>query len=97
MYTQQAFPIGMMDFSTYEEAVIDLRTGDRLYLYSDDVTEETNPDDEPFGNERLLDALDESMELTLDESVQSLVDSVLSWRGATRLSDDLSVLAFEVQ
>ena len=97
MYTQQAFPIGMMDFSTYEEAAIDLRTGDRLYLYSDGVTEETNPDDEPFGDERLLHALDESRGLTLDESVQSLVDLVLSWRGAPHLSDDLSVLAVEIQ
>ena len=97
MYTQRAIPIGMMDFSTYEEAAIDLRTGDRLYLYSDGVTEETNPDDEPFGDDRLLHALDESRGLTLDESVQSLVDSVLSWSGATHLSDDLSVLAVEVQ
>ena len=97
MYTQPAIPIGMMDFSTYEEAVIDLRTGDRLYLYSDGVTEETNPDDEPFGDERMLHVLDESRGLTLDESVQSLVESVLSWHGATQLSDDLSVLAVEVQ
>ena len=97
MYTQQAFPIGMMDFSTYEEAAIDLRTRDRLYLYSDGVTEETNPDDEPFGDERLLHALDESRGLTLEESVQSLVESVLSWHGTTQLSDDLSVLAVEVQ
>jgi sigma-B regulation protein RsbU (phosphoserine phosphatase) len=97
MYSQQAIPIGMMDVSTYEEAALDLRTGDRLYLYSDGVTEETNPDDEPFGDERVLQALDESRELTLDESVQSLVESVLSWHGATQLSDDLSVLAVEVQ
>ena len=39
----------------------------------------------------------ESRELTLDESVQSLVESVLSWHGVTQLSDDLSVLAVEVQ
>ncbi len=97
MYTQQAIPIGMMDVSTYEEAAIDLRTGDRLYLYSDGVTEETNPDGEPFGDERVLQALDESRELTLEESVQSLVESVLSWHGVTQLSDDLSVLAVEVQ
>ena len=97
IYTQQAIPISMMDVSTYEEAAIDLRTGDRLYLYSDGVTEETNPDDEPFGDERVLQALDESRELTLDESVQSLVESVLSWHGVTQLSDDLSVLAVEVQ
>ena len=45
----------------------------------------------------LLHALDESRELTLDESVQSLVELVLSWHGVTQLSDDLSVLAVEVQ
>ena len=65
-------------------------------LYSDGVTEESNHLDEPFGDERLLHALDETRGLTLDESVESLVGSVLSWHGATHLSDDLSVLAVEV-
>ncbi|MEE8129422.1 MAG: SpoIIE family protein phosphatase, partial [Vicinamibacterales bacterium] len=53
-----AFPIGMMDGTTYTDTVIELRSGDRLYLYSDGVTEETNPEDVPFGNERLFETLD---------------------------------------
>ena len=96
MHNQPGFPVGMLDGSTYEEAVVDMRPGDRLYLYSDGVSEETNPEDEPFGNDRLMQALDASRAAALDDSVQSLVDSVLDWHGATRLSDDLSVLAVEL-
>ena len=97
MYNQPAIPIGMLHGSNYEETVVEMGPGDRLYLYSDGVSEETNPEDEPFGNDRLLQALDAFRASPLDDSVQALVDSVLNWRGATRLSDDLSVLAVEVR
>ena len=97
MYVRPAVPIGMMEGTIYEDHVLPVRPGDRLYLYSDGVSEETNGEDEPFGNERLVRALDASRLAPLNDSVQSLVDAVLDWRGAIRLSDDLSVLAVEIR
>ena len=91
------FPLVLMDGTTYADTVIELRSGDRLYLYSDGVTEETNPDDVPFGNARLLETLDGARTQTLDQSVEVLVGAVLSWRGRERLSDDLTVLALELR
>jgi sigma-B regulation protein RsbU (phosphoserine phosphatase) len=87
----------MMDGTTYTDTVIELQPGDRLYLYSDGVTEETNPDDVPFENERLFKTLDGARAQTLDQSVEVLVDAVLSWNGHERLSDDLTVLALEIR
>ena len=51
------FAIGMFDEAEYEESVIDLQRGDRLYLHSDGLTEEVNAQDEEFGDERLLTAI----------------------------------------
>ena len=51
------FPIGMIDEADYDESVIDLQPGDRLYLHSDGLNEEVNAQDEEFGNERLLSAI----------------------------------------
>lgn len=96
-YSHPAIPVGMMEGSTYVDSVIDVRPGDRLYLYSDGVTDETNDEDEPFGLARLLAALDESRSSTLGESVPSMVGRVVSWRGGARSSDDLSVLAVEMR
>ncbi len=90
------FAIGMIDEAEYDESVIDLQRGDRLYLHSDGVTEEVNAQDEEFGNERLLSAIAEGQALGLQETVESLVQKVLAWRGEERLSDDLSILAVSV-
>ena len=90
------FAIGMIDEAEYDESVIDLQRGDRLYLHSDGVTEEVNAQDEEFGNERLLSAIAEGQALGLQETVESLVQKVLAWRGEEHLSDDLSILAVSV-
>ena len=62
------------------------------------ILHQNSPLSDPMGEDfNYAEEFDESRELTLDESVQSLVESVLSWHGVTQLSDDLSVLAVEVQ
>jgi len=89
-------PIGMMDEVEYHESVIDLQPGDRLYLYSDGLTEEVNAQDEEFGDDRLLGAIADGQALGLDDTVESLVQKVIAWRGEDHLKDDVSILAIAV-
>jgi sigma-B regulation protein RsbU (phosphoserine phosphatase) len=89
-------PIGMMDAAEYHESVIDMQPGDRLYLYSDGLTEEVNARDEEFGDERLLGAIAEGQALGLEDTVESLVRKVIAWRGEEHLRDDVSILAIAV-
>jgi sigma-B regulation protein RsbU (phosphoserine phosphatase) len=88
--------IGMFDEAEYEESVIDLQSGDRLYVHSDGLTEEVNAQDEEFGDERLLSAIADGRALGLQESVESLVQKVIAWRGEEHLKDDVSILAVAV-
>jgi serine phosphatase RsbU (regulator of sigma subunit) len=90
------FPIGMIEGVEYDESVIQLRPGDRLYLHSDGLTEEVNAQREQFGDERLLSAVADGQHLSLGETVESLVQKVIAWRGSEHLSDDLSILAIAV-
>lgn len=90
------FPIGMIHGAGYDESVIELRPGDRLYFHSDGLTEEINSKDEEFGNERLLRAIADGQALGLQESVDSLVRNVIVWRGEDHLKDDVSILAVSV-
>ena len=90
------FAIGIIDDAEFEESVIDLQHGDRLYLYSDGLTEEVNPQDDEFGNERLLNAIAECQGFSLQDTIESLVQQVVAWRGEEHLRDDVSILAVSV-
>ncbi|HOW73025.1 MAG TPA: SpoIIE family protein phosphatase [Phycisphaerae bacterium] len=87
------FPIGMVEDADYEQSVIDLRPGDRLFLHSDGLTEEANAQGELFGDERLLGAIEAGRHLGLSEVVESLIRTVAGWRGDDHLRDDVSILA----
>jgi sigma-B regulation protein RsbU (phosphoserine phosphatase) len=90
------FPIGCFREAYYEESSLCLGHRDRLYLYSDGVTEAMNSNEKQFGERRLIDALDQSRDLLLEKSVMSLVGRVEDWCGNAKVVDDVSVLAFEI-
>ena len=90
------FPIGLIPEARWEEQVLGLNPGDRLYLYSDGVTESVNRQGEEFGKERLVRAISQSKTKPLKESLSFLSSSVEKWRGEGRLEDDISILAVEM-
>jgi sigma-B regulation protein RsbU (phosphoserine phosphatase) len=89
------FPVGMLADADYNEDVIELLPGDRIYLHSDGILEETDPSGTMFGRQRLHAELLSTRNLPLPESIDSLVGAVVSWRGNDTLSDDVTVLAIE--
>ncbi len=92
-----ALPIGVMKNAAYEDTVIDLLPGDRLYLYSDGLTDELNPSGEFFGTDRLHAAITEKQEFPLDECLDALIGNLMTWHGSDRFSDDLSIVALEIR
>jgi sigma-B regulation protein RsbU (phosphoserine phosphatase) len=87
-------PIGLG--STYEESITPVESGDRLYLYSDGVTEAMNSIGELFGGHRLLTAVDKGCSRSLHESIDLILDELRQWRGGGRPHDDISLVAFEI-
>ncbi len=90
-----ALPIGVAEESEYEDTVLDLVPGDRLYLYSDGVNEEINSENQEFGRPRLCSTLAGSNCLSLANSLDTLVQEVIEWRGDDRFTDDVSILGLE--
>jgi sigma-B regulation protein RsbU (phosphoserine phosphatase) len=91
----EGFPIGLAD-EVYQERSVCLRDGDRLYLYSDGVSEAMNPAGDQFGESRLLQAIVRGRTEPLQESVTNLLGEVTKWHGTGRPHDDISILAVEV-
>jgi phosphoserine phosphatase RsbU/P len=79
----------------YEQYNATLKAGGRLYLYSDGITEAMNPAREMFGQQRLLESLEQFANRPLPTSVSQLVEHVHGWREGAPMSDDVSILALE--
>jgi len=91
----RGFPIGLGD-GKYPEQTIALEPGQRLYLYSDGVTDTMSPSRELFGKTQLIQALDRQHGASVEASLDGLLDAVEAWRGSSRFNDDVSILALEV-
>jgi sigma-B regulation protein RsbU (phosphoserine phosphatase) len=87
-------PIGLGS-SEYSVHTITLQSGDRLYLYSNGLTEARDPEGQLFGEERLLSALEEGRSLSLQSSLAALTQSIERWGDRAAPSDDTSILAVE--
>ncbi len=90
------FPIGVNPEAPYQEHVVALGPGDRLYLYSDGIPEAVNADGLEYGTDQLLAVLDQSRAQSLADSLETLVVGVEHWCGTPHLKDDISVLGMEV-
>jgi len=91
----EGFPIGLTA-DPYEERSVRLGAGDRLYLYSDGVPEAMDAAGEPFGEARLLAAVEHERSEPLHDGTEALLGEIVRWHGSGRPQDDISILAVEV-
>ena len=89
------FPIGIMETAEYHEYIVPLEPGDRLYFYSDGVTEAIDNNSQMFGTSRLLDIIRREQTSTLDQSLSSILEKLTHWCDCRGFRDDVSLLALE--
>jgi sigma-B regulation protein RsbU (phosphoserine phosphatase) len=85
--------LGFLDHSSYEEASVPIGPGDLLVAYSDGVTDAVDGSDEPFGGERLLELLKESLKKPVDDVIDGVVAAVRQHAGEAPQSDDITIVA----
>jgi sigma-B regulation protein RsbU (phosphoserine phosphatase) len=85
-----------MDYAT--TAVDGLRSGDRILLYTDGLTEASRDGGEFFGDRQLDASLIAFRDLPLDQCPRRLVDAARRWTGdpAGALADDVTIVVLEL-
>jgi sigma-B regulation protein RsbU (phosphoserine phosphatase) len=92
----EGFPIGIVAKPEYSEKMINLNPGDRVFLYTDGLSEAEDIHDNSYGIERLADKILENKKQSLDDCVVSIMKSLNAWETSRGLEDDVSILAFEL-
>jgi phosphoserine phosphatase RsbU/P len=85
--------IGMLPAADYEEGEVDFQRGDVLLIFSDGVIEAENALRQPFGDERLVEALREHARLPAEELVAAVVERIRAFTGDAPPFDDITLLA----
>ena len=85
-----------MDGVKYKRNEYKLEAGDVLYLYTDGVTEATNMNDELYGDDRLIDALNVSCDdnTSVKDICLSVKEAVDRFVGEAQQFDDITMLSF---
>ena len=85
------FPLGVLESATYEGGQATLSPEDVLVVFSDGVTEALDPNDEQFGEERLLACLRESRALDVGTILENVLGAVSDFVKLVP-QDDVTVL-----
>jgi sigma-B regulation protein RsbU (phosphoserine phosphatase) len=84
--------LGILPMAQYQEAHVRLDPGDTLVLFSDGVTEEADPQDNQFGEERLAKLVASLHNRPASEIVQEIHRAVREFTQGAAAADDITVV-----
>ncbi len=76
----------------YNNHSVTLKPGDRLFVYTDGVTEATNEKNELYGEERLLNSITNKQHLSSKEILSEIRKEIALFEGDTTQFDDITML-----
>ena len=93
--TRAGFVLAGMEGVRYRVNEITLNAGDRIFLYTDGVTEATNENNELYGEDRLLSFMNKSLELDQTKLLPKLKKDIDKFVGKAPQFDDITMLMFD--
>lgn len=88
--------LGTLRHWTYHQGEAQLRSGDRLVLFTDGITESANTDGAEFGEERLLGLVSQNVQLAAEELKNLILNSAQSHCGGV-MADDATLIVAAVR
>ena len=88
-------PIGTKPNLIFEENVLELEDGDKLFLYTDGVVEAINDKEELYGDKRLIEVLNTTLDDNAFDTIDKVKDSVMAFSNVPEQYDDITMLCFK--
>ena len=89
------FPVGIFDTSVFEPSCCKLEPGDRLFVYSDGITECGSINSSIYGSERLCEKILQWSNEPI-ETINTVFDEEFTaWNGSVQFGDDVSMVCIE--
>jgi sigma-B regulation protein RsbU (phosphoserine phosphatase) len=89
---KHGFMVGGMDGAVYKEYEIDMKPGSAVFVYTDGLTEASDPDNRMFGMDRVLEELNRDTGRKAGEYVRQMKDAVFEFEKGRDPFDDLTMM-----
>lgn len=89
--------LAAMEGMKYRENEIVLKPGDRLFLYTDGVTEAHNTNNELYGEDRLIRILNETRKKSVREVLETIEKNLQIFSGNKEQFDDITMLMIQMK
>jgi serine phosphatase RsbU (regulator of sigma subunit) len=91
-FVDNSFPVGLIPGAQYHVSSVTLEAGDTLILFSDGVTEAMDPEQEMFGRQGLLKAVQGQQDPPLDQLQKIVLESVEAFARGASQADDITLM-----
>ena len=88
-------PVGYLPKAKYTDYEIQIKPGDRLFVYTDGIPEAQGSDTGMFGTDRMIEALNEGKDLNPEQILEKVQDTVSTFVGNVEQFDDLTMMCLE--
>lgn len=88
-------PVGMLPGMDYDTTQSQLEPGDRMYIYSDGITECPGPDEQLYGDERFHKLLQKLQDEPLADVPGRILDVLQTWNPGLQEDDDITLIVIE--
>lgn len=87
---------GSFDFAEFENETVQLQYGDTIFFYTDGITEaEREKDGAFYGEERLLDVIRSSKNLSAEMICKTIEENLMNFIGRKQQTDDLTLVVLK--
>lgn len=91
---KHSLAVGAMEETVYHEYDIELKKGDKLFIYTDGVPEATDGEEHMFGTDRMLEALNSDPDADPETLLNNVKKAVSDFVKDAEQFDDLTMLGF---
>ena len=93
--TRPGFVLAGMEGVKYKTGEFDLAPGDKVFLYTDGVTEANDPGNSMYGEDRLSDYLNAHTDESYEDLLRGLRADIERFADGAEQSDDITMLILE--
>jgi sigma-B regulation protein RsbU (phosphoserine phosphatase) len=91
----RAIVLGFTKEAKYKSMRLQLKAGDSIFLYSDGVTDAENKHGDLFSDEKLVEILSTSQEITSQSLIEHVKTEIDNFSHGVNQTDDITMLCFQ--